>query len=291
MHHTMRALEHNQLDKVICQIAYEPWFSLDKEVGDFQRSISDRYPVSGMRSESDGVQLVDLPPVNNYSFSSADGRWTVNVTKTFVALSSSDYSTWEDFKERLDEIRKCHAAAFGIDRYTRVGLRYINAIRRSSLSADYAALPWSELISPFLLGTTPDHLSDVVSHSSVTEMVVDDDTIRLSSGLIVFHDTQEKGFLIDCDVFREGAIMPEHTDALLDSFNERCWEVFRDSVTDDLIEGMRRDGGAGTVRILHAAAEPLLDVRHRFRCAEDTAHHLQCAGVRCGQKEDDARSR
>lgn len=233
----MQRLKHSQLDKVICQIAYEPWFSIDSDIGRFQQLIGTAYPITGVNTEPGGMQLIDMPLVNNYRFSTRDGAWTINVTRSFIALTSSRYTGWFDYKNRLRDACETLLSAFGIGSYTRVGLRYINAIRRSSLG--FENIPWSELINPALLGMASSHEGNVKNHSSVTELAFDDDRIRLSSGLISFNDDGEQGFLIDCDVFTEKEITIDHVETLLDSYNRHCWEMFEESVSPKLLEGMR----------------------------------------------------
>ena len=67
------------------------------------------------------------PAVTNYNFISADGLWKLNLTSTFIALSTLRYQRWEDFATRLDrplaQFIQIYQPAF----FERIGLRYVNA--------------------------------------------------------------------------------------------------------------------------------------------------------------------
>lgn len=44
-------LKNNHLDRVICQLRYNPIFSLESRIGEFQSAIGPEYPVSGVTIE------------------------------------------------------------------------------------------------------------------------------------------------------------------------------------------------------------------------------------------------
>ena len=65
-------------------------------------------------------------PITNYNFISEDGRWKLNLTQGFIALSTLSYTRWEDFATRLDrplaQFIQLYQPAF----FERIGLRYVN---------------------------------------------------------------------------------------------------------------------------------------------------------------------
>lgn len=53
------------------------------------------------------------PPVTNYHFLSEDGRWKLNLTKDFIALSTLYYPGWEEFARHLDQPLASFIRGFG----------------------------------------------------------------------------------------------------------------------------------------------------------------------------------
>ena len=97
------------------------------------------------------IQTLSRSSANkNYEFATEDGICKVNLTRTYLSISTSDYTRWEDFKDRLrgpyDALIQVYSPAF----FTRIGLRYIDVFRRSVLGLEEAN--WNELLKPFVLG-------------------------------------------------------------------------------------------------------------------------------------------
>ena len=84
----------NQLGEVICQLRFPEILAIGaKPPVDFQEAIRADYPQYSSRMESPApkltgvpgkMQLQNQPPVTNYQFVSADGRWRVNLTQKFI---------------------------------------------------------------------------------------------------------------------------------------------------------------------------------------------------------------
>ena len=108
-------------------------------------------------------QIVNGKPVpqgtvNNYQFISEDSQWKVSLTKGFVALSTHGYLRWEEFAKRLDRVLAALIQLYQPAYFTRVGLRYINAI-------DRAALP--PLANYWAPGVTVSGLHELVANALV----------------------------------------------------------------------------------------------------------------------------
>lgn len=236
----MEGINHGQLDKMICQLFFDPDVLIDPAEKAFRDSISDSYPEAIVIQESSYV-VPDVPKLQNYQYSSGDGHWRVNLTQSFVALTSKGPFDWADFVTRLDRIVRIVGDSFGIRRFSRVGLRYIFAIRRSMLKDGLGGSTWADLIDERLLGPVQMFKGDVVSQSSVADMVIGDDKVRLSTGLIVFDDQPfpETGFLIDIDAYRERVVFSIDIGATVDALESCCARVFICSTTETLRRGLR----------------------------------------------------
>ena len=80
-----------------------------------------------------GGKMVEQGTVNNYQFISADGGWKVSLAKGFIALSTTRYTRWEEFAKRLDVVLAAFIKIYQPAYFTRVGLRYMNAVNKAAL--------------------------------------------------------------------------------------------------------------------------------------------------------------
>jgi uncharacterized protein (TIGR04255 family) len=215
----------NPLIEVICQVRFPRILSIDGEVPSaFQNKINAEYPILQTANELQQQVSVDMTDDNpipritqsekrpNYAFISADTKWRVNLTSSFLSISTLQYSSWEDFNKRLTSIigifKEIYSPPF--TEYERVGLRYIDGITRSKLSLKNA--DWSELIHPFALGflSNPDIKDDIKSFNLLTELDVGNKSfarINTSLGYINSENTQipspdqELSLIVDSDIF------------------------------------------------------------------------------------------
>ena len=94
--------------EVICQLRFPTILTINNvEPADFQEAIREAFPQYARREEAAPPKVTGLggpnprveqqPPVTNYTFLSADGRWKLNLTRDFIALSTLSYPGWEEF--------------------------------------------------------------------------------------------------------------------------------------------------------------------------------------------------
>ena len=95
------------LVEVICQLRFPTILSIGaKEPAEFQEAIRKDFPQYAARQEQlppkvvkkgNATALEPQKPITNYNFISEDGRWKLNLTQGFIALSTLSYTRWEDF--------------------------------------------------------------------------------------------------------------------------------------------------------------------------------------------------
>ena len=147
--------------EVICQLRFPTILSINNtEPADFQEAIREDFPQYARRQEAvppkvlrgpDGkAQVQQQPPLTNYHFLSADGKWKINLTRDFIALSTLSYQGWEDFARHLDKPLASFIQLYRPAYFQRVGLRYINLFSRKRL--DLEGTPWTELFNPAYTG-------------------------------------------------------------------------------------------------------------------------------------------
>lgn len=88
--------------------------------------------------------------VSAYLFSTADGRYTVEVKAESLTLTTTRYERWELFWTRFETVLETFLRLYPVGQIGRVGLRYVDVIDREANGL--AGVPWSELICPELLG-------------------------------------------------------------------------------------------------------------------------------------------
>jgi len=146
--------KHNPLVEVVCQLRFPPILKIShQEPVEFQDRIRVKYPLFEttkvqLPSEiSQMVQQLGLPLQSDiaYSFKSEDQRWSLSITKDFIALATSSYERYEQFKQRLEEAIEIFESIYKPSFYTRLGLRYQDLIIRSKLGIEDK--DWSELIA------------------------------------------------------------------------------------------------------------------------------------------------
>ena len=153
--------EKPQLLEVICQLRFPTILSIGaNEPAEFQDAIRGAFPKYSALTErpapkivgagTAAPQLEPAKPITNYNFLSLDGRWKLNLTQSFIALSTTAYSGWEEFAARLDKPLAKFIALYKPAAFERIGLRYVNAFSREALGLENT--PWRELIAPEYCG-------------------------------------------------------------------------------------------------------------------------------------------
>lgn len=175
------------LAEVICQLRFPVILNIERELpAEFQESIRKEYPEYTQNVErqqqvdfvTTPAGLLTQPAMQqenlNHCFVSEDEHWRVNLTSSFLALSTKAYSTWEDFRERLrvpvEALLRFYEPAY----FTRVGLRYVDMYDRAQLGLQ--GTPWKELLRETILGmaAAPDNEGDIQMSSQYIELRLDD---------------------------------------------------------------------------------------------------------------------
>lgn len=250
--------QKNPLDQVICQLRFSPILKIDAEIpADFQDRVRSRFP---NYSQEATLKVEMTPPfkgdisfqaiseifqssdfrLKNYLFSSEDAEWKINLTRTFVALTAMSYTRWEDFRETLEIPLQALVDQYKPDNFSRVGLRYIDIIRRSRLGL--ADVGWDQLIQPYVLGIlgVGEIGSTVGSFENKYEIALSDgeSIVRIITKFVKAQDENEICYSIDCDFFNSKKAGIEETTEKLDYFNVRASRLFQWCITERLHNAM-----------------------------------------------------
>ena len=241
------------LVEVICQLRFPTILSIGaKEPAEFQEAIRKDFPQYAARQEQlppkvvkkgNATALEPQKPITNYNFISEDGRWKLNLTQGFIALSTLSYTRWEDFATRLDrplaQFIQLYQPAF----FERAGLRYINAFSRKALGLEDT--PWADLIQPAFLGALaePDVEESTVTRCSLDLEMRPEEEVRLKlhagPGLLGGgrRDPEVK-FILDSDLSWTGSLSADQIPARLERFHVWATRLLRSAVTSQLHTAM-----------------------------------------------------
>ena len=246
-----------QLIETICQLRFPTILSIGvREPVDFQDLIRGQFPRYSrnieklppkMVNQGGSMKMEEQPPVTNYQFLSADGRWKVNLTNSFISLATPAYTTWEEFAAKLDQILAQFIKVYQPAYFERIGLRYINAISRSALGLE--EVPFSDLIEPAYLGLLA---SEDVSERAFTRAWQEAEVnlpggcrlkLRCGPGRAVRpgqqnSDDKEIRFIFDQDIFMAGNIEMKHSAGALNTIHIHADRTFRGAITDMLHNAM-----------------------------------------------------
>ena len=243
-----------QLLEVICQLRFPAILSISaREPAEFQDMIRGSYPqytrnveklppkVSG---QPGNMKLEEQPAVVNYQFLSADGRWKVNMTNSFIALATPAYTVWEDFAQRLDEVLACFIKVYKPAYFERIGLRYINAFSRKALGLEDT--PFAELIEPGYLGLMGEEDVNERAFARITqeaELALSGGCklkLHCGPGMIKRNNVEDKEvrFILDNDIFMPGKVEMKHSAGALNTVHTHADRVFRGAITGMLHQAM-----------------------------------------------------
>ena len=246
--------KRRQLLEVICQLRFPDILKIEStDPAEFQDRIRCEYPQYQKKVEQLPPQIVNGKPVpqgtvNNYQFISEDSQWKVSLTKGFVALSTHGYLRWEEFAKRLDRVLAALIQLYQPAYFTRVGLRYINAIDRAALGLEDCL--WRELIQPGYLGLLSDEDAQESAFSKC-ELSASlglpggaKANVKSGPGLLrkvnnrTRETTEERVFMLDLDLYMDSKIELNHTAPALNIVHDNAGSLFRAAITDTLADAM-----------------------------------------------------
>ena len=239
----------NPLDRVICQLRFPPILRIDAETPvEFQDRVRKEFPyyseknelTMGLPSRVREQIPRELLGTKNHEFSSEDGQWKINLTRTFIALSTDRYEVWEDFKKKLEMPLTTLINVYSPSHFSRIGLRYRDVIQRSVLGLDDVS--WTELLQPQILGVLVDSKigGSVQNSESVYVISLSDgeSAVRVSTQLTRDRNSDEICYVIDSDFFNAKKTSANDVIGRLDYFNKHASRLFQWCITERLHKSM-----------------------------------------------------
>lgn len=248
--------QKNPLERVICQLRFPTILKIETDIpANFQELIRSDFP---NYIETNELKFeMQLPPKElllpdfisktpkssyskNHEFSSEDGIWKLNLTRNFLALSTSKYERREKFQEKLkiafDSLLKVYSPNY----FTRIGLRYIDVINRTTLNLE--GVGWEELLQPYILGILGESSigNRVKNFECVYEINLDESfkQLRMLTKFIDDEESTERYFLIDSDFFKNDKTDTNDTFQVLDYLSIQASRLIQWCITPKLHKAM-----------------------------------------------------
>ena len=242
-----------QLIEVICQLRFPTILTIGtQEPAAFQEAVRQDYPRYAARQEQlpprlrpgNPPTLEPQKPVTNYNFISADNVWKLNLTQSFISLSTLRYQRWEDFAIRLDKALAQFIQLYRPAFFERVGLRYVNAFSRTALGLEDRL--WDDLIQGHWLGVLGE--PDVVEED-VGKCTVDVECALAGGCRMKVHagpgrlgnpkaPDKEVRFLLDGDFSAAGELSADVLPGKLEELHRYAVRIFQGALTRELHSAM-----------------------------------------------------
>lgn len=246
--------KNNQLAEVICQLRFPKILSINEKIpAEFQEMIRNSFPVYNVVNETPppriigapGNMQIDTPPATkNYHFVSLDKNWRINLTDSFLSLTSSQYTNWENFAKMLDIPLAAFIQIYKPACFERIGLRYLNFFSREKLGL--AGTPYSDLFNTPYVGMMgdPDIPEEAIIRSNFDSEIALPGGCKLhihtGPGRVTQNGVQDKElkFILDQDIYMTGNIPVKYSAGSLQTLHSHAFSAFSDVITDTLHDAM-----------------------------------------------------
>lgn len=218
---------------------------------EFQKVVKNDFPILETRTEQALVFDAQNPEASGpqphstlYDFVSRDRNWKLTLGSQFFALSTTKYTSWEEFRGYSENAIGWVLKQYEPPLFTRIGLRYQDVINRNALELNDVL--WKDLLSPAISGvlsnvmTVDGEVRDFSTYQTVAQFRIEGGNATLKHGLAKNKESQEVGYLIDGDYYTLDEIEPnlKKTLAILDDFHTYSGRVFRWAITERLHDAM-----------------------------------------------------
>ena len=225
----------NLIRQAICEIRFPTLLELDAELPiAFNKALRKEFP-NYERGSNLVVVGAEAQQQASHSFKSRDSRWILAIRSSAIALETRRYATFEEFHGRLMLVLKLVGDLLDTDFYTRVGLRYINAlpIDEGGLAA------WTNPALTALLNSGVLGEPDVFWQDIRGQMASGAYSMRhgFEPGLDA---TKKRDYILDFDLFKETVEASEFS-GLVHALHQQGYRLFDWMVGPKAKEYMKRE--------------------------------------------------
>jgi uncharacterized protein (TIGR04255 family) len=240
------------LIEVIVQLRFPPIYAIQAAApADFQEIIRRQFPLVEETPSLPLLGGIELPPEMRklitakpgdrvYQFLSEDKKDTITLAKDMIGFSTKKYVLWEQFSAMLTTAISALVEVYRPAFYSRIGLRYIDAINRELIGIGQTK--WSELLNRDILGELnipifEDNLL-LANRQIVIRFPDNFGALLLQHGLGSINNMPTMSYVIDFDFYRESKTEIGDANAVLDRFHDLAGRAFRWCITNKLHDSL-----------------------------------------------------
>lgn len=232
------------LTEVICQVRFPPILSIGRgQPVEFQEAIRKRFPeVEEEQNLQVRVTAGVGPPASSaeisgrsFHFRTPDGGTLVSLTADAYAISTSQYTAWDDFAKDLELVHGAAMATYALPYAKRVGLRYVNQLDAQRTGCE-SFDDLKAFLRPELAGLMATDAWDR-PEELVWQVILSNDGGRLLLRIAArATDGQPPFILLDFDYFEEGQIPLGDLAERCDRYHDVIYRAFRWAFRPDNLE-------------------------------------------------------
>ncbi len=236
---------------VLCQVRWPDFNHLQGDLTELARAFGstlDDYPIVSSMDEvaytitPEGV--TQIPGERIHQWRSIDGTWHISLSRRFVSLYCTSYTSFPDFRARLELVLDAIASQIKIPLIERLGVRYVNRIATPGLIDNLAEYVRPDVLGyAGLSGETGD--AEIVSSANQARYLIDEATLQVRSGLVPADETvdpavpplQQPSWVLDLDASSDGMV-PFGAASILDQasrLSDIAYDFFKYISTDGFL--------------------------------------------------------
>lgn len=239
------------LVEVVCQISFPTILRIEAQLpADFQEDIRSKFPTFSRQRIANFEQLpreiaemmaaAGSQPTN-YIFQSEDQKRTITLSPSSLAYTSRSYSRWEEFRDVIVEAKSSLEKHYNPSFYSRVGLRYQNAIQPAMVNLKEK--DWNYFLSENVVG---EFRKGTFGQNKITEAhrmirIVSDksnDGVLLQHGLGALNPDASSVYVIDIDCYTTEKVEVQNAEIVFARLNRRAGRAFRWCISDEYHEAL-----------------------------------------------------
>ena len=211
----------NYIRQAVCELRFPTLLEMEaKPPTTLQGRLRKEYPLY-QRIHSVNVGPGATETTDRHLFKSKDKAWTVAFNPSSISLETEAYVDFDPFAGRLRRMIESAADLIDSDFFTRVGLRYINAIPTGSKRAELGEWINPDLVTPLLSGA----YGVVMQYSNEVRGTCVGGMYTFRHGFQPPDPGTTLEYVLDFDFYQESVAADEVRD-LVKSFNEQCVSFF-----------------------------------------------------------------
>ncbi len=198
----------NFIRTAVCELRFPTLFEIDQSQPppSLARALRKEYPMYELQDDLN-LSVGRVAKSRAHLFISRKSKWKVTLRSSAISLETSHYDAFPEFQERLALIIDGARKVIDCDFFTRIGLRYINAVPINGGNI-------CEWIDPSLVGI----LSAGV-YGNIQECFQRVAGVTPPSGYLFQHgleraDTGKENYILDYDFFCEEVLVSEAIDVI-----------------------------------------------------------------------------